>query len=658
MSESEAANVVSRLRANAQRSPDQRALVFPVGREGDGRTAFREWTFRRLDGASDAYARGFLTAGIGRGTKTIVMLKPGPELFAIIFGLFKVGAIPVIVDPGMGPKRMLHCYETVKASAFVGIPLAHLVRLARPKSFAAAKVLITVGSLKIGGGHSLDRLAVHTSDPFPIAPAAPDDTLVINFTTGSTGPARGVEYTHGGVAAMCEALPRVYRNTEGAVTFVTLPLFALFDALLGLTAVLAPMDPTKPAHVSSLRLAEAMNRFGCTHMFASPALLNRLGPDVDRAGQRILSLRTVICGGAPVMPRILEQFRRVLDPAATVSATYGATEALPMASIESRELLGEAKGRTAAGLGTCAGYPSEGLEVTILPISDEPRSAMPAPLARGEVGEVVVRGAIVSPRYHEDPHNDALAKIPDAGGTWHRTGDLGALDESGRLWFAGRKSDRVRTEGGPLFTVRCEGLFNGHPKVYRTALVGVGPRDRQRPVLCVELAQPSSGAALDVIEADLRRIAASHPLTRGIDTFLFHPGFPVDIRHNAKIGRDLLAIWAARHVPHEEGDAALPSDSRLWARAIPIAGWLFLLYGLFLPLPHPALRAVWVIDLALSVGAHGLQLFAALPAGKRAGYAPLQIVFFTMLYGATWWKLLEPRELRGRTLSPSRSGSA
>ncbi|HEY2511872.1 MAG TPA: AMP-binding protein, partial [Polyangiaceae bacterium] len=184
MSESEAANVVSRLRANAQRSPGTRALVFPVGRGGDGRTAFLEWTFGLLDGVSDAYARGFLSAGIGRGTKTIVMLKPGPELFAIIFALFKVGAIPVIVDPGMGPKRMLHCYETVRASAFVGIPLAHLVRLARPKSFAAAKILVTVGRPKIGGGHRLDRLAVHSTAPFPIAPASPDDTLVINFTTG------------------------------------------------------------------------------------------------------------------------------------------------------------------------------------------------------------------------------------------------------------------------------------------------------------------------------------------------------------------------------------------------------------------------------------------------------------------------------------------
>ncbi|HEY2514339.1 MAG TPA: AMP-binding protein, partial [Polyangiaceae bacterium] len=476
------------------------------------------------------------------------------------------------------------------------------------------------------------------------------------FTTGSTGPARGVEYTHGGVAAMCETLPRVYGDMQGAVTFVTLPLFALFDALLGLPAVLAPMDPTKPADVDSLRLAEAMNRFGCTHMFASPALLNRLGPDVERAGQRIPSLRTVICGGAPVMPRVLEQFRRVLGPAATVSATYGATEALPMASIESRELLG-VRDRTAAGAGTCAGYPSEGLEVAILPISDEPRAAMPAPLERGEIGEVAVRGRIVSPRYHEDPHNDALAKIPGTSGTWHRTGDLGSLDESGRLWFAGRKSDRVRTADGPLFTVQCEGIFNGLPLVYRTALVGVGPPARQRPVLCVELTAPASGAALDAIEADLRRIAASHPLTRGIDAFLFHPGFPVDIRHNAKIGRDLLAVWAARHVPHEGGDA-LPSDARLWTRALPIAGWLFLLYGLFFPLPYAALRALWVIDLVLSVGAHGLQLFAALPAGKRAGYPTASIVFFTMLYGATWWKLLQPRELRGRALSPSRSGSA
>jgi acyl-CoA synthetase (AMP-forming)/AMP-acid ligase II len=654
-------NIASRLRRRAELTPDKRAIVFPVGRGHGEKTEFEAWSYKRLDRTSDAFARGLHRVGIGRGTKTIVMLRPSPELYGVIFALFKLGAVPVIVDPGMGAQRMLHCYERVRAEAFVGLPLAHAVRVVCRKTFAAARVKVTVGSPKIGGGHTLSRLAEHSDQPLAIAPVLRDDPLVINFTTGSTGPARGVEYTHAGVAAMCDALPPLYGEAADAVTFVTLPMLALFDCMLGATAVLAPMDPTKPAQIDAARLAAAIAELGCTHMFASPALLNRLGKDLASAGRRLPSLRRVLSGGAPVSARILRQFRNVLPDDARLSATYGATEALPMASVESREVLGELAGRTAAGGGTCAGYPTDGLEVCIVAITDDviPEPAASQVLPPGDVGEIAVRGAIVSPRYHDDPANDALAKMQDAGGTWHRTGDLGYLDQAGRLWFGGRKSQRVITENGPRYTVQCEGIFGAHPDVYRAALVGVGPRGRKKPVLCVELAAPAYGERLDVIARELRELAKGNPLTRDIEDFLFHPGFPVDIRHNAKIEREQLAAWASKRVAHERDEGAtgeVSTDSRKWARVVPVAGWLFLLYGAMFPLEHPVLRALWMLDLALSVGVHGLQLFAAVPAGRRAGYPLTTIVLCTMLFGATWWRLVEPRELRGRALIPGGGG--
>lgn len=677
------ANIASRLRRRAELTPDKRALVFPVGTGPGEMTEFDAWTYLRLDRTSDAYARGLRKVGIARGTKTIVMLRPSPDLYAVVFALFKLGAVPVIVDPGMGAKRMLHCYARAKAEAFVGLPIAHAVRAVCRTAFTAVRIKVTVGSPRIGGGHTLSRIAEPSDESLAIAPVAGDDPVVINFTTGSTGPARGVEYTHAGVAAMCDALPALYGDeygdadgdAAGAVTFVTLPMLALFDCLLGATAVVAPMDPTKPAHVDAGRLAAAITDLECTHMFASPALLNRLGEDLARAGRSLPSLRRVLSGGAPVSVRILRRFRSLLSDDARVSATYGATEALPMASVESREVLGELAGRTAAGGGSCAGYPTEGLSVRIIAVTDDVLPAFPhEPLpphapsktAPGQVGEIVIRGPIVSPRYHDDPANDALAKMQDAGGAWHRTGDLGYVDEAGRLWFVGRKSQRVITEKGPRYTVQCEGIFSAHPDVSRAALVGVGPRGRKKPVLCVELAAPEaagegagggtrrrSAERLDAIARELRELAKGHPLTRDIEDFLFHPGFPVDIRHNAKIEREQLAVWASKRVPHERGaeaagDARRPS--RKWARVVPVAGWVFLLYGAIFPLEHPVLRALWAIDFALSVGAHALQLFAAIPAGRRAGYPLATIVFCTMLFGATWWKLVEPRELRGRAL--------
>jgi len=637
-------NILDRLRVTATAAPERPALVFPVGRGSGAATRFETWTYQHVDRVSDAYARGFRSVGITKGTRAVVMLKPGPDLFAVVLALFKLGAVPVIVDPGMGPKRMLHCYETVGAEAFIGVPLAHLVRIARPRAFRSVKVLITVGGPRFWGGHSLRAIAEPSADPLPLTPVAEDDTQVINFTTGSTGPARGVEYTQAGVDAMVETLRSLYDAHDDVVSFITLPLFALLDMLLGSTTVLAPMNPTKPASIDAKRLVAVIARFRCTHMFGSPALLNRLGIDAEAAGLSMPSLRVVMSGGAPVMPRIIEQFRRVLAPEARVLATYGATEALPMASSESREFLGQPRAETAAGGGTFLGRPVDGLTFRIVPITDMPMPTAPeeAAVTPGAVGELAVRGGLVSPRYHADPANDALAKMKEGEHLWHRTGDLGRRDAAGRLWFAGRKSDRISTPTGTLFTAECEGIFNEHPDVGRSALVGVGPPGSARPVICIEPRTALDSASLARIEDQLRALAQAHARTREIDTFLFHPGFPVDLRHNAKIGRDLLAAWATR--------CLVPSlrTARRSLYIIPVAGWIYLLYGALFPFTHPVLHALWILDLVLSVGAHGAQLVTAIPRARRAGYPAWTAVFKTFLLGATWWKFLEARELRGR----------
>ena len=124
-------------------------------------------------------------------------------------------------------------------------------------------------------------------------------------------------------------------------------------------------------------------------------------------------------------------------------------------------------------------------------------------------------------------------------------GDLGYFDEQGRLWFCGRKSHRVRTADGDMYTVRCEAVFNTHPRVFRTALVGVGAPGEQRPVLCVELEPDCPQSEREPVRKALLQLAKEHDHTRSIEQVLFHDGFPVDIRHNAKIGRPALAKWAA-----------------------------------------------------------------------------------------------------------------
>lgn len=622
-------NVAERLRANAARWPDKRALQFPSGKK-----SYAHKTFRELDEESDRWAYALAAAGIGRGTKTLLMVKPSPELFSVLFALFKLGAVPVVVDPGMGLGRMLHCYRTVGADALVGIPAAHVVRLLFPRSFASLKSWVTVGKRRGWGGAMLPPPADQELPraPFPIAETRADDLLMINFTTGATGPAKGVEYTHGLADAMIRRIESEFAHGADDVALAPLPLFAAFHLLIGATTILPPIDPNRPALADAQAMLDTIDAMAVTHMFASPAFLRRVGDFAAARGRRIATLRRVISGGAPVLPSVARRFAELLSPGARLHVTYGATEALPIASIATDELFGDTLTQTAAGQGSCVGRPLPELELRVIRVSDDPitRWANALAVPAGEVGELTIAGPTVSRRYHESPEWNALMKIEDGARSWHRTGDLGRVDADGRVWFAGRKSQTVHTARGPLYTAQWEGIFDAHPDVYRSALVGVGPVGAQQPVVCIELQKRVSATERRRIERELLALAASQPLTRGVRAFLFHPGFPVDIRHNAKIDRGTLGQWATRQLT--------PPPALL--KLIPLAGWLFILVGLVAPLSLP-LRVLWAVDLFLSVVVHGLQLFTALPRGLRAGYSRPQTIAYTFLYGATWWKFLD-----------------
>ena len=172
-------------------------------------------------------------------------------------------------------------------------------------------------------------------------------------------------------------------------------------------------------------------------------------------------------------------------------------------------------------------------------------------LPGGATGEIAVHGANVTREYFRRPEATRLAKVPVTPGSadvWHRMGDVGHLDEQGRLWFCGRMAHRVETAAGTLFTIPCEAIFNAHPRVRRSALVGVGARGAQRPVIVVELRRGDDREALDRLTAELLALGARHAHTAGIRDVLYHRAFPVDVRHNAKIRREDLAVWAAREL--------------------------------------------------------------------------------------------------------------
>ncbi len=542
MHQAEIVNISRPLTEMARLQPDTPAIIFLQEK--------RRLTFSELDRDSDSIAQGFRRIGIHRGMRVALLVPPSPELFSITFALFKAGAVPVFIDPGIGAKNMKGCLAEAKPEAFIGIPRAHLARRFLGWGRKSIRILVTVGGGRIWGGIPLTDLFKPASgdDIFIPVETECDDTAAILFTSGSTGPPKGAIYTHGTFAAQVDALRELYDIRPGEIDLPTFPLFALFAPALGMTALIPQMDFTRPGAVDPAMILGPAAEYGATTMFGSPALLNRVGRHGVAQGMTLPHLKRVISAGAPVPASVLERFAALLPEDGEIFTPYGATEALPVCSIGSNEVLSETGRMTDKGLGVCVGLPVAGLWLAIIPISDDPIEQWDDGMALPplEVGEITVLGPQVSRAYLNRPRETEMAKIADPdGGIWHRMGDVGYKDSNGRIWFCGRKAHRVVTPAETLFTIPVEGVFNTHPEVFRTALVGIGKKGAQRPVLCVELEAGKGKGEQRRIRRELLELGSGFAHTREIKDILFHPAFPVDIRHNAKIFREKLAVWAS-----------------------------------------------------------------------------------------------------------------
>jgi acyl-CoA synthetase (AMP-forming)/AMP-acid ligase II len=340
----------------------------------------------------------------------------------------------------------------------------------------------------------------------------------------------------------------------GEIDLPTFPLFGLFSTCMGMTSVLPDMDFTQPAKVNPEKIIKPIQDYAVTNSFGSPALWNTVSKYCIRKKVRLPSLKRILMAGAPVSGNILKRFDKILDDSADIHTPYGATEALPVTSINRKMILGETWGKTQRGMGICVGRPVPGIELKIIKTSDDPIQHWDSDLEQlpFEVGEIVVQGPWVTHKYFNAPNNaNQFAKIADGENFWHRMGDLGWLDEQGRLWFCGRKGQRVITKTETLYTLPCEAIFNIHPKVKRSALVGVGEKGDQEAVIVVEPEDKdliNNSNDREVFIQELLELGKGFPHTEKIKFFLLHPEFPVDIRHNAKIFREQLADWAEEKV--------------------------------------------------------------------------------------------------------------
>lgn len=530
------------LRARAAERPDAVAVHFPIGRSiGAG---WRSVTFRELDAAADAHARGFAAHGLRPGDRTLLAVRPGAGFYALVFGLVRAGAVPVFIDPGMGPRAMLACIDAIEPVAVVAAPVADLVRRVARRPFRHVRRAFVDG-FALPGATPLARVPID-GGPLPELPRDPDADAVIVYTSGSTGPAKGVAMTHRVMTSRVRHVQAMLDLRPGTVISETLLVYTVLEVCMGLTVVVPPMNLAKPATVDPDVVLATFDRFRPSVASASPVVWQRTVRRAEALGRRVDGLDKLLTTAAPIPVDLHRRLAGVFGATTELFTPYGATEALPVAWVGTHEILADTAARTARGDGTCVGRLAPGIEVRVLEVVDGPirsmADAMPIPPGpRAPVGEIVVRGEAASPGYRAAPGADDAAKIPDEGGTWHRMGDLGWLDDRGRLWFCGRVSHRLRTARGLVPSDAVEGVFDGHPGVVRTAVVGFGAPGAEKAVLCVEL---EPGEAWDAERERALLARAEGTRWEGlIAEVLVHPGFPTDARHNSKIRRELLRAW-------------------------------------------------------------------------------------------------------------------
>lgn len=546
LAEKQVTNVALRLAQHARQRPGQIAVVEPQGRR-----RYRTITFGELHADSDRIAAGLLARGVRAGDRLVLLVRPGIDFVSLVFALFKSGAVTVLVDPGMGRRNLLGCLSEVEPDGFVAIPAVHAVRMLKRHRFPNSRIHVTAGRRLFWGGCTLNQLRT-AGEGLPLSVSTrSDEAAAIIFTTGSTGVPKGVLYKHGNFEHQISEIQNHYSIKPGTVDLAGFPLFGLFNSGMGVTTVVPEMDATRPADVDPKKILSALCDWQVTQSFGSPALWNRVGRYCEAEGVKIPGVENIFSAGAPVPGRVLAMLKRSLPTAAEIHTPYGATEALPVASISASEVLGETQDKTDQGAGVCVGRRFPAICWRVVPIVDGPIDSLPEGVPTGTIGELVVSGPVVTDAYVTRVEANRLGKIVDGKTRWHRMGDVGYLDEQDRFWFCGRLSHRVRCEGETLYTICTEAVFNTHPSVYRTALVGIGRTGVQRPVLVVEPfaeAFPHSRRARNALVDALRIVGESNPHTRTIEDFLIRKKLPVDIRHNAKIFREKLACWAARRI--------------------------------------------------------------------------------------------------------------
>jgi olefin beta-lactone synthetase len=545
----------TRLHENAAKFPEKPAFIIRKNK-----FSWKTITYRQLAERSDQLLRGLIALNLQPGTRVVLMTPPSADFFALVFALLDLGIVPIMIDPGIGLRNVAICLEVAQPEAYFGSLLTQAIRVLCGWGRNSLQVKLGISdvlsaakanNLSLSSNKYFSSTNLFQSNGFlqkDICHTLPlEAEAAIIYTSGSTGLPKGVIFSQANFKAQIEMLYNALHLKGNEIDLPAFPLFALIDCLLGVTAVIPDMRFPRPSKVDPANIVDAIQTHHVDTMFVSPAALVRITHYGRSQKLNLASLKKVITAGAPTPAEVQEQFISLLAPEAELFGIYGSTETLPVTFINSREVLSETRYLSEQGAGVCLGSPVIGAHVRIIPISDDaiPEWSESLEVPTGTVGEITVKGGAVTERYVGNRQASCLAKICDIDGKIiHRMGDLGYFDSQGRLWYCGRKSHRIVTPNGTLYTESVEGIFNAHPNIYRTALVGVDRTGSVEPVLWVELNPADRHINQNRLIIELLKLAQAHEMTNAIKTILFHPAFPTDVRHNSKIIREDLADQA------------------------------------------------------------------------------------------------------------------
>ena len=509
---------------------------------GDGRSV----TFGELDELVQRTAEGlFGTGGVQVGDRVAVMIPPGVDLAIALYACWRMGAVPVLIDGGLGPAQMGAAMKVAHPNHLIGIrrALAAARTLRWPGRRIAVEPTHRVARRLLGVEHDLASLQDAPSVPLPAVD--PDAEAAVVFTSGATGPSKGVRYSAARIDTQIRTLVEQYNISADDSLVAAFAPFALYGPAMGIPSTVPDMDVSFPGTLTAATLLDAVEAVDASLVFASPAAILSVLETLDELGARdrtaLDHVRLLLSAGAPVPGHVLRAAVDRLVPNAAAHTPYGMTECLPVADIDLVSL--ESLGPDALHhLGVCVGMPVDSVELLIDPLDE---LGVPTGLPTSEpglLGEVWVRAAHQRLGYDRLWHTTHLASPAD--GT-HATGDIGTIDADGRLWIGGRTGHVIRTATGPVAPTPIERAVDMLDGIRRSAAVGVGPAGAQVVVVIAEMSDAGRRprqSSLDRID----RIRAAVAEATGLDVAacLEVPSLPVDRRHNSKIDRTHLADWA------------------------------------------------------------------------------------------------------------------